>query len=384
MSETGFSTIAIHGGEELAASHQAVTAPIFQTSTFVIDGNKPYSEIRYTRMNNTPNHLALHEKLAQLEGGEAALTFGSGMAAISAALFSVLGEGGHVLTQNCIYGGTFGLLSGEMKRFGFSYTLFDGMNPKSWKSLLRPETRAIYVEAMANPLLSVVELEEVVSFARENGLVSIIDNTFASPYNFQPLKMGFDLSVHSATKYLNGHADVIAGCVIGSAARVDAMKSLVVHLGATLDPFACFLLDRGIKTLPLRMQRHNENAQEIARFLEGHERVKAVHYPGLESHPNHVKAKQWFRGFGGVLSFELHGGSTEVENFLQQLSSIRCAPSLGGVESLVVVPATSTHAGQSEEERQALGISPQLIRLAIGIEDCADLLAELERALKVL
>src|SRR5271166_137087 len=279
----GIESKLIHGGEPEPLIEGAVTTPIFQSSTFESAGTRGYHDLRYIRLNNTPNHLVLHRKLATLENAEAALVTGSGMAAISSTLMTTLGAGGHLLAQNCLYGGTYDLLTQDFPSLGFQVDFIDADEPASWRELIRPNTRAIYVESISNPLLQVPDLEAVVDFAKRHSIVSIIDNTFASPINFRPAELGFDLSIHSATKYLNGHTDIVAGAVIGRRELIQSVKHTLNHLGGSLDPHACFLLSRGMKTLAVRMRYQNESALKIARFLEQHPMVAKVNYPGLES-----------------------------------------------------------------------------------------------------
>ena len=285
----------------------AVEAPIFQSATFEYRGEKRYDDVRYLRLNNTPNHLQLHAKLAELEGSEAALVTASGMAAISTTLLTVLSAGDHLLAQSCLYGGTHDFVTREFAGLGLSVGFIDADRRDTWRAQLKPNTRAVYVEAMTNPLLEVADLKAVTEFARAHGLISIIDNTFASPVNFRPIEAGFDLSIHSATKYLNGHSDLVAGAVAGSAALIERIRHKANHLGGSLDPHAAFLLNRGLKTLALRVRYQNASALQIAQFLEAHPAVARVHYAGLESHPRHERARSLFAGFGGVLSFELKG-----------------------------------------------------------------------------
>jgi cystathionine beta-lyase/cystathionine gamma-synthase len=355
--------------------------PIFQSSTYDYEGETDYHAIRYARLSNSPNHLALHAKLAALENAEAALVTASGMAAISGVLLSVLRSGDHVVAQDCLYGGTHSLITKALPAYGISHTLVDRKDREAWERALRPETKAIYVETLTNPLVQIPDLEGVVEFARANGLVSIIDNTFASPVNFRPAEIGFDLSVHSATKYLNGHNDLIAGAVIGSADHVQRTKHLHDHMGGSLDPHACFLLHRAIKTLGVRVRRQNESAGRIAGFLAEHPATKAVHYPGLASHEEHELALRLFDGTGGMLSFELDGDVERAERFLAALEIPIVAPSLGGVDSLIIRPAAAVHVALSAEERAASGISDTLIRFSVGLEDADDLIADLEKAL---
>jgi cystathionine beta-lyase/cystathionine gamma-synthase len=356
--------------------------PIFQSSTYEYAGQTSYHDLGYIRLSNTPNHAVLHAKLAALENAEAALVAGSGMAAISAALFTVLGGGGHLLAQDCVYGGTHDLFVEEFPRYGLAVDFVDGDEPGTWREALRPNTKAIYVEAMSNPLLQVSDLQAAVEFAAENGLVSIIDNTFASPINFRPAEIGFDLSLHSGTKYLNGHTDIVAGAVIGRAELVQGVRHTLNHLGGSLDPHACFLLHRGMKTLAVRVRHQNESALKIARWLEQHRAVARVNYPGLESHSNHLRACELFDGFGGVLSFELQGGLDASRRFMDRVTIPISAPSLGGVETLITRPATTSHSGMSAAERARAGIGDGLIRLSVGLESSDDLLEDFETALR--
>lgn len=373
-------TKALHAGAPRPRIEGAVATPIFQASTFEYHGES-YHDVGYMRLSNTPNHQVLAERIAALEGAEAALVASSGMAAITGALLSVLSSGDHILVQDCLYGGTTGLLSNELVRLGIAHTQIDPQAPDTWAAALRPTTKAIYVESLTNPLVQVADLASVPSFAREQGLVTIIDNTFASPVNFRPAELGFDLVVESCTKYMNGHNDVIAGSVAGSAERLRRIKILQDHLGGSLDAHACYLLERGLKTLDVRVRRQNENALAIARFLEEHAAVGGVHYPGLKSHPHHERATRLFDGFGGMLAFELEGDVDEAERFLAGLTLPAVAASLGGVESLIVRPAAAVHSGLSPEERARSGISDALIRFSVGLEDASDLIADLETAL---
>lgn len=373
-------TQALHAGAARPRVQGAIVTPIFQVSTFEYHGES-YHDVGYMRLSNTPNHRVLGERIAALENTEAAFVAGSGMAAITGALLSVLSSGDHLLVQDVLYGGTTGLLSKELVRLGITHTRIDAQAPDKWAAALEPTTKAIYVESITNPLVQVADLEAVPEFAREHGLVSIIDNTFASPVNFRPAELGFDLVIESCTKYMNGHNDLVAGSVAGSAARVRRIKELHDHLGGSLDAHACYLLERGLKTLDVRVQRQNENAFAIARFLEAHPAITRVHYPGLESHPQHERAAHLFQGFGGMLSFELEGDIDDAERFLARLTLPAVAASLGGVESLIVRPAAAVHSGLSAEERARSGISDTLIRFSIGLEDEEDLMTDLEEAL---
>lgn len=358
--------------------------PIFQSSTFEPGEHAGYHDLGYIRLSTTPNHKALHQKLAALESAESALVTSSGMAAISATLLTLLRSGDHILVQKCLYGGTFDLITRDLANYGIAFDFLEDDNPENWRAALRENTRLIYVETMTNPLLEVTDLEGVVQFARDHGLVSVIDNTFASPVNFQPLQAGFDLAVQSATKYLNGHSDIVAGVVTGRENLITRIKHRLDHLGGALDPHACFLLHRGLKTLALRIRAQNDNAAALAAALESHPAVVRVNYPGLKSHPNHQRAVQLFRGFGGVLSFEMKAGASAAEQMLNRLEFPANAPSLGGVETLVTRPAASSHAGMTPSERHALGISDALVRVSVGIEAEQDLIDDFASALDTL
>ncbi len=372
----------IHAGEPDPRIGGAVTLPIFQSSTYKYTGQGSYHDLKYIRLNNTPNHTALHQKLAALENAEDALVTASGMAAISTALLAILSSGDHVLAQDCLYGGTHDFITKDFEAFGISYDFINGDDPSSWKDKLKPNTRAIFVETMTNPLLQVADLEAVVDFAKDHDLISMIDNTFASPINFRPSEWGFDLSLHSATKYLNGHSDIVAGAVIGRSDMIDQITHKLNHLGGTLDPHACFLLHRGMKTLAVRMKFHNESALRIAQFLDRHEAVEKVNYPGLETHPGHPRARKLFDGFSGMLSFELRGGDKAAGQFMEKITLPLVAPSLGGIETLITQPVTTSHSGMSPEDRQRLGITDGLIRLSVGLESTEDLIEDFKQALK--
>ncbi len=370
----------IHAGEPEPLIGGAVSMPIFQSAMFEYTGETSYHDLKYIRLNNTPNHIALHQKLAALENAEAALVTASGMAAISTTLLTVLSSGDHLLAQECLYGGTHDFITKDFATFGISFDFIDD-DPDSWKRKLRPNTKAVFVETMTNPLLQVTDLKAVVEFAKAHGIVLLIDNTFASPVNFRPPEWGFDLSLHSCTKYLNGHSDIVAGAVIGRADLIEKITHKLNHLGGSLDPHACFLLHRGMKTLAVRMKCQNESALKIAKFLEDHQAIEKVNYPGLESHPGHQRARELFDGFSGMLSFELKGGVESAERFIQNTTLPVIAPSLGGIETLITRPATTSHSGLSPKDRQKLGISDSLIRVSVGIEATEDIIEDFEQAL---
>ena len=371
----------IHAGEPDPRIGGAVSIPIFQSAMYETAGEESYHDVKYIRLNNTPNHKAIHEKLAALENAEAALVTSSGMAAITTSLMTFLSTGDHLLIQDTLYGGTHTFVNHDIENWGVSYDFIDCHNPASWAAKLRPETKVFYVETMTNPLLQVADLKAVADFAREHNLISIIDNTFASPVNFRPPEWGFDLSCHSCTKYLNGHSDIVAGAIIGSSEHIEQITHKLNHLGGTLDPHACYLLHRGVKTLALRMARHNESALKIAQFLHEHPAVEHVNYPGLPDHPDYKRAQELFDGFSGMLSIELKGGLEAAKRFMDRVELPVVAPSLGGIETLVTRPATTSHSGMLSDEREAVGITDSLVRVSIGIEDVDDLISDFDQAL---
>ena len=372
----------IHAGEPKKRYGGAVSMPIFQSSTFEFGGQTDYHDLKYIRLNNTPNHIVLHEKLAALEGAEAALVTASGMAAISASFLTFLKSGDHFLAHESLYGGTHDLINKDFPDLGIECDFIDGCDPNGWEEKLRLETKLIYVETITNPLLDVPDLNAVVAFAKKNNLLSLIDNTFASPVNYRPIQNGFDLSLHSATKYLNGHTDIVAGAVIGSKELVTQVRHKLNHLGGALDPNACFLMHRGMKTLGLRMERQNFNSLEVAKFLDGHPRVAKVNHPGLESSGSYDRANELLDGTSGMVSFEIDGSVEDANLFMSHLDLFINTASLGGVESLVTRPVQTSHSGMTPEERMAAGIRDELIRLSIGIEDAEDLIGDLGQALK--
>lgn len=367
----------IHAGEADRVEG-AVRMPIFQTAMFEHDD----SPLRYIRYNNTPNQEVLNRKLAVLEGAEEALVTGSGMTAITGAILSVLKPGEHLLAQNSLYGGTHGFVRTLLADLGITVSFFDADAPDTWQSLLQTNTRAIYVESITNPLLHVCDLQGIVAFAQANNLISLIDNTFATPFNYKATAAGFDLSLHSATKYLNGHSDIVAGVIVGSGELIYKARKTLKHLGGALDPHACFLLNRGMQTLALRMRQHNSTALALAKFLENHDKVAHVYYPGLPSHPQHERAARLFKGFGGMLSIELEGELDSAVDLIDRLHLPLYAPSLGGVESLMTRPAISSHAGLTPEERDIAGIRDFLLRISVGIEHEDDLIADFNQALQ--
>ena len=377
-----FETKLVHAGEPEPRIHGAVNVPIFQSAMFEYAGEADYHALRYIRLNNTPNHVVLHEKLAALENAEAALVTASGMAAISSTLLTVLSSGDHLLAQDCLYGGTHDLIASDLGRLGIAHDWIDGEEASSWSGGLRPNTKAVYVETVSNPLLKIADLRAVVAFAKRHGLTAIVDNTFATPMNFRPSELGFDLSLHSCTKYLNGHSDIVAGAVIGKSDWIQKVKEKVDHLGGSLDPHAAFLLYRGIKTLSVRMKQQCGTAQKLAEFLDQHAAIRTVHYPGLSAHRGHQRASELLAGYGAMVSFELDGDVCEADRFMDCLRIPVVAPSLGGLETLITRPATTSHLGVSATERKKMGISDALIRLSVGIESAEELIEDFGQALE--
>jgi methionine-gamma-lyase len=384
----GPQTKAVHAGEPLRHGVGTSVGPnICRSSTFTFSSTeemKRWAEGKskayiYTRYGN-PTLTVVEEKIAALEGAEAAVVTASGMAAISHILFCVLKAGDELISTAQVYGGTYRLLRDVFPGLGIKVhhveTDLAGM-----EELVTPRTKALYVETPTNPTLRLVDLHKAVAFAKKHKLVSIIDNTFATPVLQQPIAMGFDLVVHSATKALAGHSDIIAGVAVGNKEWMERMRHMVIYLGGSMDPDAAFLLNRGIKTLGLRVQRQCENAMAVAEFLEKHPQVARVHYPGLQSHPDHALAKKQMGGFGSMLAFDVKGGLPAARRFCDRVQLFLLAASLGGVESLVVLPAYTSHYNMSDEELLRAGVAPGTVRVSIGVEDSADLIADLQQAL---
>ncbi|MGH7506525.1 MAG: trans-sulfuration enzyme family protein [Longimicrobiales bacterium] len=374
----GPSTTAVHAGSAAKHADAPVVSPIYQTSTFFTDA-VPSGEVRYTRYGTNPNHQLLAERLRALEGAAAAIVLGSGSAAMSLSLLACAGAGDHLVAQQSLYGGTLRLIRRELPRLGIETTFVDPA--ADWAGAIQPRTRALLMEVPVNPTLRVADLRPVARLARERGIPLIVDATFATPVNFRPLAHGADLVVHSATKYLGGHSDLTAGVVAGRADLVEEVREKLMSFGPVLDPHATWLLERGVKTLPVRMSRHNENGLRIAEFLETHPAVRRVHYPGLASHPDHELARELFDAFGGMVAMVVRGGDDAALRVVQRLRLMCAAPSLGGVETLVSMPCFTSHAAIPPAERHRLGIDDGFIRLSLGIEDAADLITDLEQAL---
>jgi cystathionine beta-lyase/cystathionine gamma-synthase len=374
-------TLAVHSGARRPGPEGSVVFPIYQATVYAYEGGTDYHDIKYLRLSSTPSQKYLHGKLAALEGAEAALATSSGMAAATGCLLALLKSGDHVIAGDTLYGGTHSFLAEDAPRYGIACTFVDTGKPETWAPAARKETRVFLVETITNPMMRVARHREVVRFAKERGITTIIDNTFATPVNFRPLAAGYDLVFHSATKYLNGHSDLVAGCVVGSASLVEKVRRTANHFGGILDPHAGFLLARGIKTLALRVRAQNATGLALARALAAHPKVTAVNYPGLETHPDHAHAREILSGFGGMLSLRLKGGLPSVERFMGALRIPYHAPSLGGVETLVVRPAVTSHAGLSKAEREAIGITDDLVRVSSGIEAAEDLIDDFKQAL---
>ena len=372
----GLATLCVHAGTYLDKATGGACSPIFTSTAYAFPN--PANANIYPRYFNTPNQQVINRKLAALEKGEAAVVFGSGMAAISTLLLAYLKPGDHAIFQNDLYGGTMHFINRELSRLGVQVSW--GASAAEFAAALRPETRLMYVESPSNPLLRCVDLEAVAALGKSRGALTVIDSTFATPINQNPLTLGIDAVIHSATKYLNGHSDVNAGVVVAAAAIVQRVASGALNYGGMLDAHACAQLERGLKTLALRMARHNENGLAVARFLESHPAVARVNYPGLASHPDHALAKRQMRGFGGMLSFELNQAS-QVDLLLSRLRLVMPALSLGGVESLICVPSRTSHRAMTPAERQRAGISDGLVRVSVGIEDVEDLVGDFAQAL---
>jgi methionine-gamma-lyase len=380
-------TQTVHSGEAPHGSSGPVTAPIFQTSNFAFASTaemKRWAEGKsqvyiYTRYGN-PTLAIAEAKIAALEGAEAALVTASGMAAISSALLAVLGSGEELIATRQLYGGTYRLLRDVLPRLGIVVRYVEN-DLAGLDQFVGPRTRALYVETPTNPTLRLVDLRKASALARKHKLVSLVDNTFASPLLQNPLALGFDLVAHSATKYLGGHSDLIAGVVAGPHEWVDRVRQMVINLGGSMDPGAAFLLNRGLKTLAVRVERQCHTAMAVARFLERHPKVARVHYPGLKSHPDHRLAGRQMRGFGAMMAFDLKGGLAAAARFCDRVKLFKLAVSLGGAESLVVLPIYTTHYRMSREELASAGVSPGTVRVSIGLEDALDLRDDLRQAL---
>jgi cystathionine gamma-lyase len=375
-----FDTLAIHAGQRPDPTTGAVMTPVYLTSTYVQDGPGVHKGYEYSRTQNPTRH-ALEACLAALEGGRHGLAFASGLAATDAVLH-LLSAGDHVLASDDVYGGTFRIMDKVFRRHGVTFDAVDMTDPDRVARALRPETRLVWIETPTNPMLKLADLAALAAVARAHGARTVVDNTFATPCFQRPLEHGIDLVVHSTTKYLNGHSDVVGGAVVTSDGELFARLAFLQNaVGAVPSPLDAFLVLRGLKTLPIRMERHERNALTVARFLEGHPQVERVVYPGLESHPQHALARRQMSGFGGMITFVVRGGLPAAAAFLRAVRIFACAESLGGVESLIEHPAIMTHASVPRETREQLGIADGLVRASVGIESAEDLLEDLGRGL---
>jgi len=375
----GFSTKAIHAGQAPDPSTGAIMTPVFLTSTYVQEELGKHKGYEYSRVSN-PTRSALEANIAALEGGKYGFAFSSGMAAITA-LFHLLKSGDHVILSQNVYGGTYRVATQLLDRYGLEFEFVDTTDVRVIERAVRPSTKMVFVETPTNPTMEITDIRAAARIARRHRLLSVVDNTFATPYFQQPLRFGVDAVLHSATKYLNGHSDMIGGVIVTSDEVLkDRLRFVQKSVGGVLSPFDSWLCLRGTKTLAVRMERHNENGMQVAKFLSKHPAVKRVNYPGLPSHPQYALAKRQMKGFGAMISFDV-GSLTAVKRVLKRVRLCSLAESLGGVETLISHPATMTHASIPKEEREARGITEGLVRISVGIEDVEDIIEDLKRAL---
>lgn len=385
----GAATVAVHGGTYEDPVTGAVGTPVFQTSTFLLD-ELSYSAFErgatrdvpiYTRYGN-PSQWSVQEKMAALEGAESAVVTSSGMSAIASTIYALTNSGSHIVTAYDVYGGTYNLMREDMPSAGREVTFVDSTDLAAIEAAIRPETQLLFFESLTNPLLKAPQLRAIAGIARRHNALLVVDNTFLSPVNLRPLDLGADIVVHSATKYLNGHSDVTAGVVAGSRKFVDRIWAQALRFGGTMEPLACYLLERGLKTLALRMQAHNDNADQLAAFLDGHEKVLAVHHPSLDQYSHKHLKGDVLGGYGGMVGFEVTGGDTGALTFCAALEIPYVATSLGGVESLVSLPFNTSHCSLTTAQRASIGIRPGLVRYSAGVERAEDLIADIARALE--
>lgn len=370
-------TSCVHSGELKDLEYKGAVSPLYMSTSYAFD-KVDYN--RYPRYFNTPNQTALAQKISDLENGEKGLIFSSGMAAISSSLFSNLKLGNHVIFQNDLYGGTRNFIKKQFPKYGIEFSFSEGLEPSDFERELKSNTVGIYIETPSNPLFKIIDLKKLSQFAKDNKCWTIVDNTFASPINQNPINFGIDMVVHSATKYLGGHSDISAGAVVSNNFFIDKIYDHAKNFGGNLSEFSTWLLERSIKTVFLRVEAQNKNAMDLAKFLEKNEFITSVYYPGLESHPDYLIArKQMHGGFGGMLSFEVNK-NINISKFLKSLRLIKPSTSLGGVESTLVIPKKTSHALLSDNERLNQGISDNLIRLSVGIEDPKDILLDLQNS----
>lgn len=374
----GLNTICTHIGEIKDEQFKGAVSPIYMSTSYAFEN---VDVKRYPRYFNTPNQAYLSKKIAALEHAEAAMIFASGMAAISTVFFALLKAGDHIVVQNTLYGGTANFIREEFPKHGIEFTFTNGYNVSDFSAAIRPNTKVIHIETPSNPLLTITDIKAVASLAKSNNIISTIDNTFASPVNQNPIDLGIDIVMHSATKYLGGHSDILAGAVASSNQHMETIWNVGKNLGGSLSDFTVWMLERSIKTLGLRVKAQNRNAKKLAKFLQDHDAVKKVYYPGLKNHPQHALAKSQMKGFGGMLSFELID-SLNANEFLSALKLIKPSMSLAGVESTMLLPYSTSHALLTQEQRDALGITNNLIRFSVGIESKRDLMLDIEQAIQ--
>ena len=380
LKKTGINTLCTHYGELEDPLYKGAVSPLYMSSSYAFEDVEVK---RYPRYFNTPNQVALAKKIAALEHSEAALIFGSGMAAVSTAMLAFLSAGDHVVLQKTLYGGTYNFVVEELERFGIAYTFTKGLAPNDFKAAVQDNTKVIDIETPSNPLRTITDLKAVGTIAKKAGIVSMIDKTFASPVNQNPADFGIDVIIHSATKYMGGHSDICAGAVAASQAHIDQVFRLAKNFGGSLSDYTVWLLERSIKTMGIRVKAQNENAMKMATYLEGHPEVSKVYYPGLKSHPDHALAAAQMSGFGGMLSFELKEG-LDASAFQKALQLIKPSMSLAGIESTLLSPTLTSHALLSPEERQHQGIADGLIRFSVGIEEVEALQSDIDQAIKSL
>lgn len=388
-SQLGISTRAIHAGEDRLRYADSITTPIVQTSTYAFKDSREIEaythggkeRFEYGRYGN-PTELVASRRLAALEGAEDCVLFASGMSAITTTILALVRTGDHLVITDDAYKKTLEFCAAYLQRFGVTCTVVPFGDYNVLERAVRKKTRFIFSESPTNPYLNIFDLEKLRAIARKHHVLTLIDSTFATPYNQRPLEWGVDLVLQSGTKYLGGHNDILAGAVLGRKALVEEIRALHKAMGGVIDPHCCYLLLRGLKTFVLRVRQHNATAQRVAEHLEGHPSIKRVYYPGLKSHPHHEIAKAQMSGFGGVVTFDIRGGLAAAKRFLDRLRLCYIAPSLGGVETLITHPATVTYYRNTRKERYALGITDTLIRLAVGVEDPEDIMADLDQALR--
>jgi len=373
-----FYTKSVHSGEIEDKQFKGAVSPIYMATSYAYFD---VDTLRYPRYFNTPNQEAIGKKIADLEGAESGLPFASGMAAISNTLFAFLQKGDHIVLQKDIYGGAFHFAEEELIKYGIEYSFTKGIEAIDFENEIKENTKILYFETPSNPLLKIVDIKAIVQLAKKHHLISIVDNTFASPINQNPIKMGVDIVIHSATKYLGGHSDILAGVVVSNKEYIEQIFQTGKNFGGNLSHFISYLLERSIKTLAVRIKKHNKNAKKVATFLENHSKVKKVYYPGLKSHPNHKIAKKQMSGFGGMLSFELNKG-IDPKLFQKKLQLIKPSLSLAGVESTILQPAETSHKLIGSKKRMEQGISDELLRLSVGIENVSDIINDINQALK--